>query len=379
MTRFSPARFPVPGLLLVVVVLLLLVSGAAAQCCYVQNNLSSDLPGTRVTNPLLLNPWGVAFSAKGPFWVSDNNSGWLSILERAGDETGGPANPFIVFVPAPPNSSNSFGTPTGMVFNGNGGFSVGSGSNAGSAFFIIDTEDGTISGFNGTSGSTLLAVDNSQPGGPDNSTLGAVYKGLAIATDATGNTFLYATNFRDATVEQYDANFTLVTPPGAFTDPSIPVGFAPFGIELINGELYVTYAMQDAAKHDPIKGPGLGFVDVYKLDGTLDFQLAANGPLNAPWGLAMVPSGFGTLTGKVLVGNFGDGWINSFDPGSKTHIGALLDESGNVIANPGLWALKFGNGFRAGHADGLYFTAGINDENDGLFGAIHFGTLHPHP
>ena len=207
-----------------------------------------------------------------------------------------------------------------------------------------------------------------------------MYKGLA--SDFNGSQdLLYATNFNSGSVDVYDSSFNPVTVTGGFLDPTIPAGFAPFGIENIGVKLYVTYAMQDADKHDDVAGPGNGFVDVFNPDGTLATRLISQGALNSPWGLALAPAGFGAFSGDLLVGNFGDGTINAFDPANGNLLGTIADSLGNPIVNQGLWGLAFGNGAFGTNTDALYFTAGIPGphgavEDHGLFGDIQ---LAPEP
>jgi uncharacterized protein (TIGR03118 family) len=197
----------------------------------------------------------------------------------------------------------------------------------------------------------------------------AVYKGLAIATTDEG-TFLYASNFHDGTVDVFDSNFHQVHLLGDFRDPSIPVGYAPFGIQAINGLIYVTYAEQDAQKHDDVAGPGQGFIDIFTADGLLVKRLASRGALNSPWGLARAPAGFGPFSGKLLAGNFGDGRINAFDQFSGDVAGHLDNEHGQPVTIDGLWGLRFGTATTGGTTT-LLFSAGINDERDGLVGSIN--------
>ena len=204
-------------------------------------------------------------------------------------------------------------------------------------------------------GTAILAADNSASG--------AVYKGLAL-----GN-FLYATNFHEARVDAFDKTFAPASLSGSFTDPNIPAGFAPFGIANIGGSLYVTYAKQDEDQHDDVKGPGNGYVDVFDTNGTLVRRFASQGTLNSPWAVVRAPAGFGSLGDTILVGNFGDGHINAFDPNSGNLLGALTDGH-HPIAIDGLWGLSFGNGASAGDVNTLFFTAGPGDEEHGLFGSL---------
>ena len=321
---------------------------------YNQTNLVSDVPGWAATvDPNLVNAWGMAFSAKSPVWVSDNGMGVSTLYTGTGSIV-----PLVVPIP-PPMNSTATAAPTGVVFNGSGNFMVTSNGKSASALFIVDTEDGTISGWNpGVSPSAVLAVDNSANG--------AVYKGLTIGTTPDG-TFLYATNFNSGWVEIYDSNFQWVK---NFTDWEVPQGYAPFGIQNINGLLYVTFAMQDEDKHDDVAGPGHGFVDVFDLNGNKVKRLISHGELNSPWGLAWAPAGFGKFSGTLLVGNFGNGHVNAFNIANGAARGHMLWPTGHTLEIPGLWALAFGTGGASGPTTTLLFTAGPDHEAHGLFGTI---------
>jgi uncharacterized protein (TIGR03118 family) len=377
-----------------------------------QTNLVSDLPGAAaVTDPNLVNPWGISESSGSPFWLSDNNSGVSTLYQAPG--ASGPVSvvPLVVNIPVP--GATTGGTPTGTVFNsqgGSGAFPVSGLNKNGQpatapAAFLFDSEDGTITGWNpgidptgkfaagGTSGQAATAVDNSgnnftEPD-PAKQT-GAVYKGMAVATSATpivagdpaSTSLLYATNFRAGAVEVYDATFAKVTalPAGAFRDSYLPEGYAPFGVAVLGGKVYVTYALQNAAKHDDVGGEGHGFVDVFNLDGTPGLaggraRLVSRGPLDSPWGLAIAPAGFAGITAPgsdavLLVGNFKDGHINAFDAATGSGLGQLQDPDGEPIWIDRLWALQVGNGGRGGLANAVYFTAGSFDEAHGLFGSL---------
>ncbi len=284
----------------------------------------------------------------------------------------GTAIPLVVTIPPPKGSpAGTTAAPTGNVFNGTSGFVVSTASGSGASLFIFATEDGTISGWNPKADPThaILEVDRSTVG------LGAVYKGLAIASNASG-TFIYATNFRFGTVEMFDSSFHLV---GSFTDPKLANTcpepnqcYAPFGIQTINGNLYVTFALQNAAKHDDVAGPAHGFVDVFDTSGNLIQRLISHGRLNSPWGLALAPPDFGRFSNALLVGNFGDGRINAYDLTTGEFLGQLRDQANHPITIDGLWALRFGNDANAGLHNELFFTAGINNEADGLFGKLAF-------
>jgi uncharacterized protein (TIGR03118 family) len=324
---------------------------------YSQTNLVSDVAAWAPTvDDHLVNAWGMAFSSSSPVWVADNGTGFSTLYMGTGSIV-----PLVVTIP-PPAGGKGPAAPTGIVFNGSGGFTVTAGVKSGSAFFIFATEDGTISGWSPSVDlhNAILAVDNSAGG------TGAVYKGLAIGTNSDG-TFLYANNFRSGWVEIYDSHFKWVK---SFTDTGLPPGYAPFGIENINGMLYVTFALQDNAKHDDVAGPGHGFLDVFDLDGNMVKRLISHGELNSPWGLALAPDSFGKFSGDLLVGNFGNGHINAFRIEDGAARGHMLNPSGGTLVIDGLWALKFGNGKAAGPPNTLLFTAGPEDESHGLFGKI---------
>ena len=333
-----------------------------------QVNLVSDIPGVApLTDPDLLNAWGLAASpgtdqAPGsPLWVSDNGSGKTTLF--AGATPNSVAQVLVVNVTA--------GAPTGQVFNPDraGFFVHDPAGHSGSALFIFASENGAIDAWNpgvGATGSGPSTVTET----PISNGANAVYKGLAIAQASDGNTYLYATNFRSGRVEVYDSNFQPAELPGGlFTDPGIPAGYAPFNIQELAGQLYVTYAKQDAALHDDVAGQGHGFVDVFTNDGALIRRLVSHGQLSSPWGLALAPAGFGGFSGALLVGNFGDGHINAYNPATGTHLGQLRQAGGHPIVIDGLWGLRFGNG-NAAKTGELVFSAGPNGEADGLLGKI---------
>ena len=325
---------------------------------YKQTNLVSDGAAQATTTDMhLKNPWGIAAFTGGPFWISDNATGLTTLYDGKGDIV-----PLTVTIAPPKNTPmGTLAAPTGAVFNPNPNAFLVAPKMA--ALFIFATEDGSISAWNPTVNLTMtvLEYDDFQQGN------GSVYKGLALASNSTG-TFLYATNFRHATVDVFDATFKLTKLKGSFSDPMIPAGYAPFGIALIDGNLFVTYAKQDAAKHDDDSAPGRGFVDVFDTDGNLIRRFASRGALNSPWGIARAPMDFGGFSSDILIGNFGDGHISAF--ASSGHFrGQLLDTSGSPINISGLWGLRFGDGLAA-DANKLYFTAGLNKEVDGLFGSL---------
>src|SRR6516162_9314917 len=351
---------------------------------YLVTPLTSDLPNVAPNqDPVLQNAWGVAFTpGASPFWVADNATGCSTLYDGAGVPAGGPP-PLKVAIPlpggipsstscmpVPPPNSNpppNNAAPTGMVWNpttGSTGFTV-PGTNI-TAVFIWATEDGTVSAWAPTLPDTshaVEAVNNS----PD-----AVYKGLAVGTNAQG-VFLYATDFRGAKIDVFASpNFSAATStqiPGSFSDPDIPAGFAPFGIQNINGTLFVTYALQNNEKHDDVAGPGNGFVDVFDTDGNLLLRFASRRTLNSPWGVSRASFAFGRFSGDILIGNFGDGKITAFGSDGDFH-GLLRDATTKKpLAIDGLWTITLGGG-RNSNSDTLYFTAGPNGETDGLFGTI---------
>ena len=334
---------------------------------FIQTNLVSDLAGAKVLDTNLKNPWGIVHGPATPWWVSDNN-GNVSTLYAGNGTPFPPGGPLVVGIPAPDGTLT--GAPTGVVFNGNPhDFMVTDGKKSGSSLFIFATEDGTIAGWSPAVSFTraFIAIDKSQiPPGVDQ---GAVYKGLAIAQTDEGQR-LYASNFRAGTVDVFDANFTEIHAKDAFKDREIPAGFAPFGIQAIGDRIYVTYAFQNDVKHDDLKGPHRGFVDVFSDEGKLVKRLVSRGALNSPWGLALAPQGFGEFGGDLLVGNFGDGVINAYDIQSGELDGTLRDNHGAPIVNDGLWGIAFGNGNKAGPTGTLFFAAGIFDEAHGLFGSL---------
>ena len=323
---------------------------------YAINKLVSDIAGMAAqTDPNLVNPWGISLTATSPFWISNNGTKTSTLYNGAG----------VLFPAAGPLVVGNVGSATGQVANTTPAFAVAAGK---PASFIFSTEEGWIVGWNGSvdrnNGKVLF----------DNSGAGPVYKGLALGANASGPV-LYAANFAGGTIDAFDANMAPLMTSGGFADPNLPAGFAPFNIQKFGRSLYVTYAMQNDAKHDDVAGAGNGYINVFDMDGNLRKRLVAGSALNSPWGMAMAPSFYGDYSGTLLVGNFGDGTINSFDPVTGDWLGALLDASGNPLVVQGVWGLIFGNGAtNGGDANTLYFTAGIagdgNVEDHGLFGSI---------
>jgi len=315
---------------------------------YARRDLVSNggVPAEHV-DPGLVNGWGISRSGSSPWWVSAADSGMSLLYNGAGIKQA-----LEVAIP---------GEPTGQVFNGGAQFVI---PNVGAARFLFASEDGTISAWSGSlvPNTQAVIVVDSRPAG-------ASYKGLAIDSNTAG-TRLYAADFHNARVDVFDGTFAPVNNPGAFTDPNLPAHFAPFGIQMLGGRIFVAYAMQDADAEDEVAGDGLGYVDMYDLDGRLLARVASRGALDAPWGMAMAPAHFGRFSGQLLVGNFGNGRINVFDATTFEPKGHLKGTDGHAIVIDGLWGIGFGNGGNAGPATTLFFAAGPNDEEDGLFGRL---------
>ncbi|CAE6746157.1 MULTISPECIES: TIGR03118 family protein [Paraburkholderia] len=307
------------------------------------------------TDPNLKNGWGVAFNPKGFVWVADNGTSVATLY----DGNGVPQS-LVVSIP---NGTSGTANPTGIVFNGTTDFTVTQGGKSGVGAFIFSGEGGTITAWAPAVAPTNAIVMF------DGGSAGAVYKGLALASNGTAN-FLYATDFHNNRIDVFDTNFAKVAMPGKFQDATLPAGFAPFGIQAIGSKLFVTYAKQDAAAHDNVDGSGLGFVDVFDTSGNLLQHFASAGPLNAPWGVAQAPGNFGRFSGDILVGNFGDGTINAFDPASGQSLGTINLSNGTTFVQPGLWGIAFGNGLDNQPTNTLFFAAGPNDEANGVYGRI---------
>ncbi len=370
--------------LAVLVLSLFLLPAVTEAQHYKQTNLVSDLSnqGAAIVDPNLRNPWGLTRAAPtpanpngSPWWIGNNNSGTSTLYDGGGnpqnffpdphpDSNGNGINsPFnnFVMVPPPGFAPGTQSAPTGVVFNGSPtDFLVAPGA---PAIFIFATEDGTISGWNPGANppasvtNAILKVDNSDKGSAN----GAVYKG-ATSAEAGGKKFLYVTNFRSAKVEVYDSAFKRAV--------LVPRGFAPFNVQNIGGTLFVTYAKQDAARHDPVGGDGLGFVELFTPAGRHIGHLQHGDWFNAPWGVVWTTRDFGEFSNAILVGNFRSGWIAAFNGFTHKFIGFLRNSDDSLVTIDGLWSLTFGNDGNAGPANTLFFTAGINNENDGLFGTI---------
>jgi uncharacterized protein (TIGR03118 family) len=333
---------------------------------YQQHNLVSDGSVTADhVDPNLVNGWGVAFNPFGFVWVANNGTGTSTLYDGAGSPQS-----LVVQIPTP--SANSGGNPTGIVFNGSSGFVVTAAAASGPSRFIFATEDGVIAGWapNVDATHAIVAVDNS-------TSTGAIYKGLALSAGGNGQ-LLYAADFHNAKVDVFDSSFAPVdlaasakgnanTP---FHDSRIPAGFAPFGIQAIGGDIYVTYAQQDDDKEDEVAGRGLGYVDVYDPNGALLHRVASRGNLNAPWGVALAPAGFGVFSNTLLIGNFGDGTINAYETVLNFPLGQLKGPDHRPLKIDGLWGLAFGNGLANQPVNTLFFAAGPDDEAHGLYGRL---------
>jgi uncharacterized protein (TIGR03118 family) len=289
-------------------------------------------------------------------WVADNGTGFSTLYDGNG-------NPQSLVVQIP-GAGGATGNPTGTVFYGGNGFVVSKGGLSGPSRFLFASEDGGIAGWapNVDATHAIRVVDNSASH--------AIYKGVAISGNGRDQ-LLYATDFHNGKVDVYDSRFRPVSLPGKpFFDPALPSGYGPFGIQAINGDLYVSYAKQDADREDDVAGRGLGYVDVYDTDGRLIRRFASNGALNAPWGMTVAPASFGKFSNRLLVGNFGDGMINAYDIDSGRFVGRLKGMDHRPIRIPGLWGIAFGNGLNDQPVDTLFFAAGPNDEKNGLFGRL---------
>jgi uncharacterized protein (TIGR03118 family) len=326
---------------------------SAAGQFYQEHDLVSNSPdiASNAKDATLLNAWGLVSGPGTPWWVVNNGDDSSTLYNGAGVRAG---NMLRVSVP---------GGPTGIVFNGGSNFALPL-TDSPAARFIFATEGGQIFGWTGAAGTTAIPMVTT----PD-----AVYKGLAI--DAAADR-IYATNFRAGTVDTFDGGWQPILA-GAFEDSTLPEGYAPFGIQVIGATVYVTYALQDEDKEDDVAGVGHGYINAFDINGNLIRRVASKGPLNSPWGIVLAPSNFGGFSNDLLIGNFGDGKIHAFDPasilgnGMYKRVGVLHSASGPPLTIDGLWSLSFGKGVPAnGNTDSLYFTAGPNDEEDGLFGFL---------
>lgn len=340
-------------------------AGAVADALeYVQQNGVSDVPGlAATTDPLMVNPWGATFQPTGAFWVSDQKTGVATLYDGTGAKVTG-----TFTIPRGAQTAAATG-PTGVVANPTRSFDVP--GTALSSFFIFATRDGTISAWapnlpvNPTF--AVLAADNSASK--------AVYTGLDIGINVKG-AFIFAANVASGHIDVFDHNFAAANSAltGTFADPQIPAGFAPFNVRNINGNLYVTYAQQNAAHTFVNTGAGLGYVDEFDTEGHLVSRIASGGSLNAPWGVTQAPDGFGLLSGAILIGNFGDGHIfgfdvNLLDNGPRISFVPLLGTNGQPFAEPGLWTIGFGGALNSS-PDTMFFSAGIGGGQQGLVGSL---------
>jgi uncharacterized protein (TIGR03118 family) len=347
-------------------------SGRGNKHFYEAQTLISDgsVPAANPADGDLINAWGLAFNPLGFAWVADNATGKATLYDGTGKKNAA----LIVTIPG---VGGAQGAPTGIVFNAGaantpptppdfritGKNAAGADTTAG-AVFIFASEDGLITGWAPSINRDAALVAK------DNSARNAIYKGLAISGDGTRH-LLYATDFHNARVDVWDPAFNeVMLPTGAFTDPNIPAGYAPFGIQAINGDVVVTFAKQDEDKEDDVKGRGLGFVDLFDASGKLVRRLTSHGVLNAPWGVALAPASFGRFGGALLIGNFGDGYIHAFGPVSGRFLGTLRDQGGQPIHIDGLWGMQFGNGVLQQPTNALFVAAGPDDEQHGTYGVI---------
>jgi uncharacterized protein (TIGR03118 family) len=316
---------------------------------FIETKLVADQASVHAntTDSNLLNPWGLAFSPSGPFWVANNTSGTATVYGSTGNNDG-------IVVGIPTATGGTKGPVSGQVYNGTRNFAV----NGNVPSFIFCSEDGIITAWTGSSIAIKVA---------DRSATGAVYKGLAIGA-YNGNNYLYVTNFHSGMIDIFNSDYKYVT---SVTDKTLPAGYGPFGIQNINNRLYVTFAKQlGPANHDNQPGAGLGYIDWFNTHGSLIARMVSNGALNSPWGIALAPANFGNVGGDLLIGNFGDGKINAYNPVSRHFDGALLGTTGTPLVIPGLWALEPGNGGAGGSASDVYFTSGPGNEAHGLFGGL---------
>jgi uncharacterized protein (TIGR03118 family) len=330
---------------------------AAAGGGYRVHRLVSDQSGHAAsTDSNLVNGWGIVAGPSTPWWVADNGTDKSTLYDGSGNTLG-----LVVDVG---------GGPTGTVFNGTSDFVVHHSGDSGASLFVFASEDGKIRGWNPG------VPANSPPSTKafvvaDRSGAGAIYKGLAIASVA-GNNYLYATDFHNGRVDVFNGSFMRQQWAGAFSDPTLPSGYAPFGIQASNGIIFVTFAKQDSAAEDEVDGRHLGYIDAFANDGTWIARVASQGSLDAPWGMAWAPDNFGRFSGDLLVGNFGNGRIHAYRLTSNGWVldGALAGANGRGLQIDGLWGMAFGNGGAAGPTNTLYFAAGPGSESHGLFGSV---------
>jgi len=330
---------------------------------YVATSLVSDVStssnpyATSNADPNLVNAWGVAFNPAGFVWVANAGTSTSTLYDGNGARQS-----LVVAIPA---GTAGAASPTGIVFNASTtSFAVSQGGSSGASPFVFVGEAGTVAGWSpGVNLNAAITVY-------DGAASGVVFKGAALASSA-GALFLYATDFHNGTVRVFDATFAPVTVAGGFTDATLPAGYAPFGIQAIGAQLYVSYAKQDAAAHDDVPGAGLGLINVFDATGHFVKRFVdVGGALNAPWGMALAPANFGTFSGALLVGNFGDGRINAFDATTGAMRGTLSAPAGAPLAINGLWGIAFGNGINSQPTNTLFYAGGPANETHGVYGRI---------
>lgn len=320
------------------------------------SDVSNGPYSSRHVDDHLVNAWGIAFNPDGFVWVANAGTSTSTLYDG-----NGVAQSLVVDIPA---GTAGDAEPTGIVFNGSDDFVVSDAGKSGVSRFIFVGEAGTLAAWSPDVALTRAITVF------DGASAGAIYKGLAMARSGGAN-FLYATDFHNGRIDVFDASFAKVTLAGAFADPNLPAGYAPFGIQAIGDMLYVTFAKQDDDAEDDVAGAGLGLVDVFDSSGRFVKRLVdVGGPLNAPWGMALAPSDFGEFSDALLVGNFGDGTIHAFDPSSGELLGTLSKADGTPIAIDGLWGIAFGNGINDQPTNTLFFAGGPDDESHGVYGRI---------
>ena len=344
---------PLPALGFAVALAAASMSSQAVQVS-INNFVTDDQAANpaQITDAGLVNGWGIAYSPTSPFWISSNGGGTADVYHVAPATQATAKVPLTVTIPGA-------GSVTGQVFN-----SGGAGQFNGDAFLFV-SEDGTVSGWRGSLGTTAEVL----------ASMSGIYKGAALAS-VGGNSYLYAADFGHGSIDVFKGSAGATNLTGSFNDASLPSGYVPFNVQALDGSLFVTYARRDGGSTDETAGAGFGYVDRYDLQGNLIGRVASGGVLDAPWGLAIAPSSFGALAGSLLVGNFGDGHISAYDLATDSFIGQLNGSDGQPLAIDGLWAISVGNDAGAGSSQSLYFTAGPSDESHGLFGVMQ---LVPEP
>lgn len=332
---------------------------------FTQTNLVGNLAGkATITDPNLVDPRGIVAPPAGAWMVANAGSGTSTAYDGNGDLVPAGSGTVVTIAPGAASPSGSKGVPSGVVANLTSGFVITAPAGAAPSDFIFATFDGTIAGWSATvdASNAITVVDNSASG--------AFYTGVAIGSNPTGGAFLYVASFRADAITVFDEDFAPITPSGSFIDSRLPTNYAPYGIENIAGNIYVTYARQNAQRTEPVPGDGAGYVSVFDTQGNFVRRFTSQGQLNVPWGIAQAPASFGRFGGALIIGNSGDGQLNAFDPVSGHFLGQLQKPSGGAVTIRGLWGIGFGNGGTAGSVDTLYFTAGPAGGTEGLFGTL---------